>query len=299
MSNKFIKYQHVVNKIDSKLEGLLIEGSSIYIQPKLDGSNASIWWDYEKDEICCGSRNHKLSESNTLSGFYNYVQSLTEKQKDYIRESKKRLYGEWLVPHSISYKKEYYKKFYVFETIDPEGNVDFLNKEWISLGGDHVETKSLILNKEYDPKELYLEISPKFNSFCPRENNESTHEGIVIKSDDKNITTWLKVLSPTFKANGSARVQKDGKPEIELESLLTPELIKKEYLKLKDDLNLETWDMKFMGNLVKQLYTAVIEDDLVTFIFENNPSILRLRDFKNRIGSIIVFYKPWENSNIK
>ena len=69
-------------------------GDKIQISEKIDGSNASFRYDIETGTLIAFSRKQTLSFSNTLNGFYNYIQSLNaDEYKDtpsYI------IFGEWM-----------------------------------------------------------------------------------------------------------------------------------------------------------------------------------------------------------
>src|SRR3990167_979743 len=118
----FKKYLDVERLGKSDVDGIL--GGRCLIFPKLDGANGSIWIEQDEqtkiNEICCGSRNLRLSGSNTNRGFYNYVlenaerfTKILEKHPSWI------LYGEWLVPHTVrGYRKDSWKQFYVFDVFD-------------------------------------------------------------------------------------------------------------------------------------------------------------------------------------
>lgn len=57
-NDKFVKYLHVERLDNPNVEGILL--GTCRIEPKVDGSNASVWMCDGK--ICCGSRNRELSE---------------------------------------------------------------------------------------------------------------------------------------------------------------------------------------------------------------------------------------------
>lgn len=87
------------------------EGDRIVIFEKLDGANAA--FTREGDELVAYSRNRRLTEDETLRGFYQFVQTLD------VNEFDEGLiyYGEWLVRHKIDYG-ENEGKFYLFDVYD-------------------------------------------------------------------------------------------------------------------------------------------------------------------------------------
>lgn len=109
----FNKYMHIERFGKSnKIEG--IERGTCYIFPKIDGSNASVW--SEKGVICVGSRNEVCSEKHNGKGLYQAVKNDKEIEKLLLDNSKLRLYGEYLIPHTLKeYNKESWGKFYIFD----------------------------------------------------------------------------------------------------------------------------------------------------------------------------------------
>lgn len=85
----------------------------VTIQEKIDGANVSIWLGSD-GEIKCGSRSRELGD-DAFNGFTEYVRS-NPKIKEWLTERPTvRLYGEWLVKHTITYPDEAYKKMYLFD----------------------------------------------------------------------------------------------------------------------------------------------------------------------------------------
>lgn len=95
-------------------------GEPIVIQTKIDGSNASIAYDSKTNSLVAFSRRQTLNEMNTLNGFWNYVQSLDIKTFAEVLGDRYVIFGEWLVPHSVKYPEDMYKKFYMFDVWDRE-----------------------------------------------------------------------------------------------------------------------------------------------------------------------------------
>lgn len=93
-------------------------GEPIVIQEKIDGSNASFYYDIEANLLKACSRRLELSEENTLNGFYNWVQSLpVDKVKEVIGD-RYIIFGEWMTKHSIKYSDDVMKNFYMFDVWD-------------------------------------------------------------------------------------------------------------------------------------------------------------------------------------
>jgi hypothetical protein len=127
----FQKYPKVHRLGKEEVEGIL-EGV-VHVEEKIDGANASIWLD-KRGEITCGSRNRELSEG--FNGFVDWVQN-SELLKIFFSENPElRLYGEWLVPHTIQYNEMAYKTFYLFDVTivkDGEEIEDFADRKVVQM----------------------------------------------------------------------------------------------------------------------------------------------------------------------
>ena len=100
---EFKKYQHIERFGNGEVQG--IELGKTLIFPKLDGTNASVWMDSEGN-VKAGSRNRELSYEKDNAGFYKFVLE-NENIKAYLeKHPTHRLYGEFLVPHSLRTYRE-------------------------------------------------------------------------------------------------------------------------------------------------------------------------------------------------
>lgn len=107
----FIKYPKIKRLGHEDTDGILM--GEVIIEEKIDGANASIWM--EDGEIKCGSRTRVLTEG--FNGFYDYVQAHEGIRTYLTNNPTHRLYGEWLVRHTISYDETAYKQFYLFDIL--------------------------------------------------------------------------------------------------------------------------------------------------------------------------------------
>ena len=109
----FVKYQHI-EKLSNydETEGIL--NGTVFVQPKIDGSNCCIW--FEDGVIHCGSRNRELTFDYDHAGFMKYIYDNKEKYLNLLNRFPNCIvYGEWLIPHTIkTYRKDLYNRFYVF-----------------------------------------------------------------------------------------------------------------------------------------------------------------------------------------
>ncbi len=105
----FIKYNKIHRVGKEETEGIF--AGTCYIEEKIDGANTSIWFD--EGFIRLGSRSQRITEG--FNGFVDYVMKNEPIKKLLTDHPEWRLYGEWLVRHTIHYKETSYKKFYLFD----------------------------------------------------------------------------------------------------------------------------------------------------------------------------------------
>ena len=242
---QFTKYMHIERYPCSEVDG--ITKGKVFIFPKLDGTNASIWveTDGDKMELCAGSRNNKLTEQWDNAGFYKTI--LTKYPEYYqvlVKHPELIIYGEFLVPHTIKdYKLGAWNKFYVFDVLNTKSG------RWLP----YTEYRDLLAPYGFNiiPPMTVMD-SPIFTDSAIEELLNDNHylmvdeehigEGIVLKNYNyKNPygrTTWAKIVNPTFKNNSRAKFK--GLPDNGMyteivQKLLTPEALQHEYLKFIDE----------------------------------------------------------------
>lgn len=113
----FRAYEKIHRIGKDEVEGIL--DVEVIIQEKVDGANASVWMN--EGVLNCGSRTRNLTQvGDGFNGFVEYATS-HEGIKKYLEENPThRMYGEWLVRHTISYNELNYKHFYLFDIHDGE-----------------------------------------------------------------------------------------------------------------------------------------------------------------------------------
>jgi hypothetical protein len=115
---KHKEYRKIHRLGAEETDGILI--GECYIQEKIDGANASIWWDQDTNQVHYGSRTRDLRAANdNFNGFGDWV-AKNPQIGDYLSKNQFiRLNGEWLVRHSIGYHEASYKQFYLYD-VDEE-----------------------------------------------------------------------------------------------------------------------------------------------------------------------------------
>jgi hypothetical protein len=187
----FISYPKIHRLGKDETAGILEFGDAV-IQEKIDGANTSIW--LEEGEMKAASRTRVLGDES-FNGFLSYIKThkgiaaLLEKYPNY------RLYGEWLVRHSISYNELAYRKFYLFDIFIDD--IGFLPQRIVEN-----------LAKQYDIEYPQVFFEGKANieqiqEFVGKTNLGKQGEGVVIKNpqfvNNFGDFCYAKVVAEKFK----------------------------------------------------------------------------------------------------
>lgn len=196
----FKKYPKIHRLGKEEVDGIL--NGVCHIEEKLDGANASIWID-KRGEITCGSRNKELVEG--FNGFVDYVKSNTNINKLLKDHPTYRLYGEWLVRHTISYAETAYKKFYLFditECKDGEESEEFFPRNQVRSLGEKYGIPMPCYHGEFDNPDL-----SELMDFVGKTELGTKGEGVVIKNhnfrDKFGNHNYAKIVTEEFKEDNS------------------------------------------------------------------------------------------------
>lgn len=274
------KYQHVSRINDTECNGLL--AGTCYVFPKIDGTNSTVWLD--NGIVKAGSRNRELELLNDNAGFYNWVIN-QQNIKDFLTDNPTlRLYGEWLVPHTLrTYREDTWRKFYVFDIVDDttENYLRYENyKELLDKYGiTYLPALAIITNPN---REQLLNLM-KSNTYLISD-GLGNGEGIVVKNYDfKNKyghVIWGKMVSNEFKdkfhqENTFKYTDTLGVEEKIIQTFCTPEFINKEYSKI--ELENGGWTSKYIPRLLNTVHYCMIKEEMYNAIkLLKNPTV----DFK-------------------
>jgi hypothetical protein len=198
---EFIKYPKIHRLGKEETEGILV--GSCVIQEKIDGANVSIYWDDSSEGfsvIKLASRNRELRDDESFNGFRDYVlnhKGIRHLLKDHPGY---RLYGEWLVRHTISYNEMAYKQFYLFDIVDESGA--YLTPQQVIGLADYyqIETPGLFAH-------LTNPTQDQIQEYVGRSSLGPNGEGVVIKNlDFRNKfgdLCYAKIVIESFKEKNS------------------------------------------------------------------------------------------------
>lgn len=283
---EFNKYQHVERYGTSQVQG--IDKGKCYIFPKLDGTNASVWFK-DVNNIGVGSRKRELSLDADNAGFFNEIIKDTNIKQFLYDRPHLRLYGEFLVPHSLkTYQEDAWRKFYIFDVVDTITGRYLAYDEYQPLLEQYGLTYIPCIAILEDPTLEELSKLLETNTYLV---TEGVGEGIVIKRYDFvnqwGHTKWAKIVNVEFKVKAKQKVRSDLKATIETleakiaEKFVTEALVEKEYAKIA--LDEDGWQSRKIPELLCTVYYCLITEEMWEIVkYCKRPTI----DFKRLYSTV-------------
>ena len=297
---EFRRYQHIERFGTMEVEG--IEIGTCYVFPKIDGTNSSVWLG-EDGQIHAGSRNRELSLEKDNAGFFNAI-SNDERIMAYLeKHPSHRLFGEWLVPHSLkTYRDDAWKRFYVFDVCvdaDNEGGLEYIPYPVYQplveeAGLDYLAPIRILKNATLDD---FIK--------CVNENNflikdgAGVGEGVVIKNYDfynrYKRQTWTKIVTSEFrekhyKAMGAPVKENRLVEEDIVDKFVTRAFVDKEFAKIVNEVG--GWTSKMIPRLLSSVYHELICEEMWNILKEFKNPTVNFRVLNNFVVAKIKQVKP-------
>ena len=276
--SEFKKYMHIERFGTDEVQG--IELGDCYVFPKLDGTNASLW--SEDGKIQAGSRKRHLSIDADNAGFFEWAKEQTNLICFFNEYPEWRLYGEWLVPHSLkTYREDAWRKFYVFDVQQKNSDIFVHYETYKPLleehGIDYIPPVCILRNATYDA--LLKELDN--NKFLIKE-GKGNGEGVVLKNYSyQNLfkrVCWAKIITNSFKekhVKEMGATVKNCKQMVEQEicdMYVNTHLIDKTYAKITNEM--EGWQSKYIPRLLQTVFYDLVNEELWDAVKElKNPTI--------------------------
>jgi len=278
----FKRYIHLERLGSQEVDG--IELGVCHVFPKLDGTNASIWYNPEKKFIEFGSRSRVLEEGRDNHGFRNTMLQYTDETKRLFEifeaHPEWNIYGEWLVPHTLrSYRESAWRKFWVFDVLDASDTFLSYEDYFGELAGLNVINPICII--ENPSQEQLLKVMQHKNTFLV-DDGKGIGEGIVIKrygfKNKYDRTVWAKLVNNEFKEMNAREFFKGkvqpGEFQVEaaiVQDFVTETLVQKTLAKIKTDM---TDRGQIIPRLLNTVYYELIKEECWEFVKKyNRPTI--------------------------
>lgn len=242
-------------------EGIL--KGNCYVQEKVDGANTSVWLDKEGN-IKVGSRTRVLGNEE-FNGFVPYVNKHEGINKILKDHPKWRLYTEWLVRHTISYKETAYKKAYLFDIFDQEIGKYLPHDEVLSLARQY-EIETVPFHGKFENPTI-----EQLTEFVGKTEFGDRGEGIVIKNLDFVNTfgdqAFAKIVTESFKEDngimfGGNNKHSDTYYEMYVvNKYMTLPRVKKIMDKIQPEIN-EKLSMKDVPRIMNSAYHDMLSEEI-------------------------------------
>lgn len=253
-------------------------GDWIQVSEKVDGSNASIYWNEETNQLEACSRKQILSFGNTLNGFWNYVQALPQKVTDFLKANPNLvIFGEWGCNNNKikDYPEELRHTWIVYDVYNAITQRYELQAEVKDIAANLGFT---YIHALYEGPFISWD---HIKTFLHANSYGGSQEGVVVKNQSKLDNTnsrqpqYLKIVNESFKEKMATRVKKEkSADELEeearvqsiIDAIVTPARIEKGIYKLRDEgvlpEKLEPKDMKLVAkNLPSYIYQDCLKEE--------------------------------------
>jgi hypothetical protein len=265
----FVKYPHLERFGTDEVDGINL--GQCHIFPKIDGTNASAWM--EGSWLAAGSRTRVLTVEEDNAGFCAWLlkdPAAEPYRQLLVEEPTLRLYGEWLVPHSLkTYREDAWRKFYVFDVLDESGEFLHYDEYWPICQKYGVEAIPCGLKARNPTYEILLDAAQK-NRYLLQE-NAGAGEGVVIKQYGwRNRffrTTWAKLVLNAFKdkhiaAMGGAVRDVPMVEEKIVEEFITPHMIEKIIAKIRLSKDEAAFGARDIPRLLGETFHDLVTEEL-------------------------------------
>lgn len=275
------KYPKVHRFGKAETEGFFETEGPFYIQEKLDGANASVW--VEDGEIKIGSRNQEIVAPATFRGLRTWLETTPEGEnlsEFVLSHPQYRVFGEWLVKHTIAYNLDDMNRFYVFDIYEGEESVD--------LYGVHQ------MCKEYDLLSVPIHVwdDGKHTEYMAKKHLERSsdfgpqREGVVV-TNPKFVNKFgnkcrVKFVTETFKETAKReKVQRSANgSEWIVGHYCTPARVLKCVEKLKTVKELDRLEMKHTGAIISMVYNDILTEEI--WEIQKKVPIVHFRDLSKQ-----------------
>ena len=292
----FIRYQHV-ERIDADETIGLLDGTC-HVFPKMDGSNMCAY--LEDGEVRTMSRNRVIAPPEPFAVYVGEHNEIGRFLKDHPGL---RLYGEWMVPHTVrSYVPDVWNRWFVFDVVAEDPSAVYAHADGTTLdcaGRRYIpyEEYAPLLERygiECIPPLAVLEnptvrqledIADHSNTWMVAE-GAGCGEGVVVKRygfvNRYGHVSWAKVLNSAFcvfKVASRANRHEEKRDGESVESQIarryvTQDLVDKEYSRIMAESdNRKTVPMMLLGTVWHCVVTESLWDAVKRY---NSPTV----DFK-------------------
>jgi len=284
---KYVSFMSLIRTNKTEVQG--IEVGTCHVFPKLDGTNASIFWDDENYGLGAGSRRRKLTEGKDNAGFFNHMKDHLTAIELVKSFSTWNIFGEWLVPHSLkTYREESWRQFYIFDVWDQDKERYLTYDEYQPALQPILDSVPCNDIRIIPPMAIIKNGTILDFQRCAEENTyqivdgKGCGEGVVIKNyeftSEFNKTPYAKLVTNLFKeanaeAFGAREINQEYLEQKIAEKYTTFGRVEKIKLKIEKSTG-EPWHGKLIPRLINTIYHDIITEEMWEILQDNKkPTI--------------------------
>lgn len=297
-------YTHL-EKLDKDVVKDILHCNHIIIQAKLDGSNACVW-DAGDGTVACGSRKRNLSTTSDNGGFYNYINTSTDPEVEFLRNFCKDhpdyiVYGEFLgVPGQklLGTIKDYVESgFFIFDVFDASTGEYLPYATWSKFFENNYH-RVVPLIADLDHIHCGITIETLIDAYADKTNfnmpDGMRGEGLVIKAEPSyrdvygNIQIG-KIVLDEFHARKKQKVKAPAMTADEcinafVENYCTAAFMAKEQNKIMLALGMDEWENKgkCIGMTIQGCLNELMQEEFWDY-FKKHLVVLDLAALKHAI----------------
>ena len=287
------KYPKIHRLWVDETDGILY--SKVSVHEKIDWANVSIWID--NNWLIIASRNLIIYENwityNEFNWCVDYILNhkwINDLLNDFMNDNKDCiLYGEWLVPHTVSYFEKSYHEFYLFDIWDLDRLMCF-NDVYDFAFEYKIKTPKLFWEWVYTKEQL--------DKFVWKSELWEKWEWIVIKSNTFINKFWrpsyAKKVGIDFQETKCLKDWSFTKQAVELgivDSCVTMSRVEKIIHKIED----ESWEkisIKYIARILSSVYKDIIDEEMWEILKKHKNPIIEFKKLNrltiNKIKTYLV-----------
>lgn len=297
-------YTHL-EKLDKDVVKDILHCDHLIVQVKLDGSNACVW-DAGDGTIGCGSRKRNLSATSDNGGFYNYINTSTNSEVEFLRNFCKDhsdyiVYGEFLgVPGQklLGTIKDYIDGgFFIFDVFDTSTGEYLPYATWSKFFENNYH-RVVPLIADLDHVHCDMTIETFIDAYADKTNfnmpDGMRGEGLVIKAEPSyrdvygNIQIG-KIVLDEFHARKKQKVKAPAMTADEcinafVENYCTAAFMAKEQNKVMLALGMDKWENKgkCIGMTIQGCLNELMQEEFWDY-FKKHLVVIDLAALKSAI----------------
>lgn len=297
-------YTHL-EKLDKDIVKDILKCEHLIVQVKLDGTCACVW-DAGDGTVACGSRKRNLSTTSDNGGFYNYINTSTDPEVEFLRNFCKDhpdyiVYGEFLgVPGQklLGTIKDYVESgFFIFDVFDASTGEYLPYAIWSKFFEDNYH-RVVPLIADLDHIHCGVTIETLIDAYADKTNfnmpDGMRGEGLVIKAEPSyrdvygNIQIG-KIVLDEFHARKKQKVKAPAMTADEcinafVENYCTAAFMAKEQNKVMLALGMDEWENKgkCIGMTIQGCLNELMQEEFWDY-FKKHLVVLDLAALKQAI----------------